>query len=435
MKINQKKFKPEIKYCENSKIFKYFKNFLFIDRKNNEAYIDYLTNNNLIIQKKDILISKLFFINFENNGIEDLYIGILDNDKNSIIYFYFNNTIYSFLNDNKYNLYFLIQFYDEKILNEEIEKNIKRKGLRKYLDEFGIQFSNIGEWDLINIDSKVIGKLYNYKQLFSYIFLSKPPKNINNKKVKSIEKSGFLIGILYCLLNIEPLTDFFSKIYKLLNLIDENSTIIILYYKILQDLLWNSDDNDESINKVYLEFIEKIKDISKINDINNNIDSLIKWLLIELHNNLLEDNKGKKIKDYRLPNNFSELPQQCDKSEKKAFIKKFDSMNNSIIKNLFFFKLELINNCDCTNSQINKNIFHFTYNSFLNIDSNKIDEVIKQNKREEIDIDDLMDYTFNKNVHICEECCKDIIVKRKFYSLPQYLIICLNKKKGFKIYL
>ena len=62
--------------------------------------------------------------------------------------------------------------------------------------------------------------------------------------------------------------------------------------------MWYSDDKVENTNKLKLEFIEKIKEISKINDICNNIEGLINWLLLELHNDLIEDNQRKKINGY-----------------------------------------------------------------------------------------------------------------------------------------
>ena len=170
-------------------------------------------------------------------------------------------------------------------MKEEIENNIKRKGIGKYIFDFGINFSKLGEWDLINIDSKKLGKFYNYQISNRKIYYSNY-SNYINREVNNIQKSGFLTGILYCLFNIKPLTDFFAKINKLLNFINENSTIIKFYYKMVQDLIWNSDNKDENINKLYLEFVEKIKDISKINDICNNIERLINWLLLELLNHL-----------------------------------------------------------------------------------------------------------------------------------------------------
>ena len=423
-------FKPI--YCKKSKIFKYLNDFSFIGKENNEDYFNYLISNNLFIQNKDIIITKLFFINFQNNIPENkkhLFIGIFDNDNNSVIYFYYKTK-----NEKQYNFYFLIQFNDENIMNEEIEKNIKRKGIGKYLYDFGIICSNPGNMDLINIDSKKIGTYVNNicfnNKIYDSYYLS-----YFNKEIKNIEKSGFLTGFLYCLINIKPLADFFSRINKLLNLIDEKSTIIKLYYKIFQDLLWNSDNKDDNINNLYLEFIQKIKDISKNNDICNNIENLVNILLLELQNNLLEDNKGKKLEKNPLEKNFSEHIYECEKNEKKNVINNIYSKYNSIIRKLFFFELKIINDCNnkkCKQSKISNNFFCFTCNSFLNIDFKTIDEDIRQNEREEIDIDDLIYDTFNKNVHSCLECCSDIIIKRKFYSFPRYLIICINEKRDIR---
>ena len=420
-------FKPQIIYSPN-KIFKFINDFSFIEKESNEIYFNYLISNNIFNQNKDILISKLFFVNFQNNIPENkklLLIAILDNDKNPIIYFYSIKNYY-------YNFIFFIQFNDENLLNEEIEKNIKRKGIGKYIYDFGINFSNSGEYDLINIDLKTIGKLYNYQKNYREIYYY---FNYLNKEVKNIEKSGFLIGILYCLLNIKPLTDFFSKTNKPFKLIDENSTTTKFYYKIVQDLLWNFDDKDENINKLYIEFMEKIKDISKNNDIFNNMEGLINWLLLELHNDLLEDNEGKKVKKYKLFKNFSEIIVPCVKNEKDKIINDFYSNHNSIIRKLFFFELELMNNCnnkECLKSKKNNNIFSYSYNSFLNIEFNQIDEEIKKGNRVKLDIYNLIDYTFNKNVNICEECFQKITIKKKFYSCPQYLIICTNKKSDMR---
>lgn len=120
-----------------------------------------------------------------------------------------------------------------------------------------------------------------------------------------------------------------------------------------------------------------------------------------------------------------------NKNQEDNGIQKLYSKQNSIIKKLFFFELELINNCnnkECEKSEI----YSYTYNSFLNIDFNQIDKDIKENKIAKLDIDDLIDYTLNKSYNnICKECLKEnVTIKKKFYSFPQYLIVCTNKKKN-----
>ena len=244
------------------------------------------------------------------------------------------------------------------------------------------------------------------------------------------------MGILYCLLNIKPLTDFFSKTNKPFKLIDENSTTTKFYYKIIQDLLWNFDDKEDNITKLYIRFMEKNNNISKINDIFNNIGDLINWLLLELHNDLLEDNEGNKVKKYKLFKNFSEMIIQSEKSEKDKKISDFYSDNNTIIRKLFFFELELMkkcNNIECFKSKINTNkYFSYSFNFLLNVEFNQINEVINKDNRVKLDIYDLIDYTLNKSVNICEECFQNIKMKRKFYSCPQYFIICINKKINIK---
>ena len=241
---------------------------------------------------KNIYISKIFFVNWQNNVpkneknnfINYPFIGILDNDNNNIIYFYS-------INKSKYIFEFLIIFNECENIYEELVQYIKPLGIGEYLNEMGIHFSNPNElFYLINRDLKMIGIFINYNINNKYIWRPKYLKNI-----VYIDSTNFCKGILQCLVNIKPLKDFFLDRKQLNKIINDNCIYTKIIYEIFQDLWYRNDENNyDNQNNLYNKLINEIKKECESNNILQNIKSLIEFLLLKIHNELKIANSGQR---------------------------------------------------------------------------------------------------------------------------------------------
>jgi hypothetical protein len=131
-------FKPELKMTGFK--YKYPINFRFMEK--NEELINQLLLEDKTIDKNDIYLTKMFFVNDKRTNPKKIYFGILDNNSN-VIYFY------KFENSN-YKIQFLIEYINEDLLFEEINNNILVKGIETYLYEMRININHKGKQNLIN---------------------------------------------------------------------------------------------------------------------------------------------------------------------------------------------------------------------------------------------------------------------------------------------
>lgn len=131
--------------------------------------------------------------------------------------------------------------------------------------------------------------------------------------------------ILLCLINLEPIRDYFINSEKEFKFQD-NYIISYYFYKIIHDL-WIS--NYEGDKKIYFEFKEKIKEKVKSNKI------LIDFKLQSLHNESLNIEFGKSFK-------------------LKGDLNNYLSKSKSIFQENFFFKLKqhkICNECKISHKQ------------------------------------------------------------------------------------
>ena len=393
--------------CTHLEYLNYPTEFGFIEKDKFESIINYLNDIDNEIDIQNIMVSKIFFINWQNINSyfskdyfdKNFFIGILDNDNNSIIYFYLYRL-------KKYLFQFVLKFKDKNIANEEIQKSIKLKGIGQYLNEMGIDFSKVNvSIDLANINLENIGKFINFFKIDNLaIWTPNFPKNL-----KYIDKSGYFICVLECLINIESLKDFFLNRLNLIEFIDKDSIFTKNFYKIVQDL-WNwYEENDN--NDIYIQIMEGLKEKDNSNNILNNLKKLIESILLNIHNELKTNEKGEKIET---PTNLYE--EYKDEKELKTY---FYSLNNSIIQELFFFDLEL--NYYCDNCQENKTIY--SINCLLEFDFDKINF----NNNQAFTINNIFQH-LNEDIY-CNNCNQPNKLIKKIINPPQYLIIIFHYKE------
>ena len=382
---------------------KYPVEFGFIDKESNEPIIKDLSIMDKEIILENLLVSKIFFVNWQNN-IPDIqkrdypnkiYIGILDNT-NNIIYFYN-------LNKRKYyfEFEFLLQFNDEEIINKEIENYIMKKGIGKYLNDIRVDFSKINEsFDLINDDLKNVGMFINFckKNKIDIWY----PNNMKN--LQYIEYSYFFIGVLLCLVNLESFQILFDR-DELINFIDEDSIFTKYLFYIVEDLLWISNDKDKN-NNLYMNFINEIKKSSDSKDIFRDIKQLIELILLKLHNEHKFDENKQRIKNIE-----TKLEEKYENEEE--MISNFYSINDSGIQDLFFFDLV------SESKFLDENKFKYYVTCTMEFD-------IDQIKKKFINIYNILD-CMNENSY---SNSSESIKIRKFIIIPKHLIIIIKRKEN-----
>ena len=347
-------------------------NFLLLEKNEpNESRF-----KNLNIHESDIFIYKIFFT-YGNEFKKNFYFGFIENIKN--IFFY------SIKDNYKYNLEYSLKFASEEKMEKEIKENILIKGIDAYLYDMEIDFSNNQEFqELCDIKLKQIGQvLILNKKVYGPITYS--------KDLEEFKYSDNFNAIIQCLVNIKYLKIIFKRkdISKRINIIRRKVTKI--FYKIMQ-YMWHY--NELGIKEKYIEFLFQLKDLSGKQDILNNIDSLIKFLLLAIH---LEQSTEKNIEiNYHLYNLENEFHKEKD----------------SLIKKLFFVKYESVNKC----KKCKKNIIRKDCILFINIkDFKRINSNMKNFNLNSI-------FLF-KHEFLCEDCNESINSEIKFINFPQILII------------
>ena len=386
--------KPTSKNILNK--YNYPTNFVFLEKNKYKDIILELAKKS-DIKANSFLIYKVFFVHWQNNipnqkQIDKLYLGILDNSNNKIIYFYL-------IDKGDYTFDFLIDLNVKNI--NEIINNIKIKGIGQFLYEMGVD-TNLKEEDLFDSDLIKIGSFINFNNQLK--------KDICSREyAKSIKNSDYFCGILQCLANIIEFRDFFLNKKEIIKFNEKDYLFTKHFYRIIQDLWFGFDDkvnNDLNIN-----FMEEIKKINS-NNIFNNIKLLIDSLLLKIHNEIKTDKKGKIIKniDTKLDEMYNEENQ----------IIKFYENNNSIIQKLFFFEVELKSSCYfCQKDTLN---CYLNYCSFeLEIKQTKESKEQKNNK-----IQNILSYNLNEDTK-CLVCSKSIKMKKQFKTLPKYLILIIKQ--------
>ena len=146
------------------------------------------------INAEDFSLVKIFFVNWQNNILNEnmnnyqgrKYICIIR--ENNILFYRFSKYLFDFE--------YYINFTDKKIMEEEIQKYIIKRGIGSYFNDIVIKPSN-ENFDLINYNLKHFGNCINFKKdknKIEPIFRLKP--------LKSDKNINFFNDVLLCLVNI-----------------------------------------------------------------------------------------------------------------------------------------------------------------------------------------------------------------------------------------
>ena len=399
--INKKYIKVREEQIDS---FKYSTQFELIDKDSFEPIIKELAKKEEI-NIEDFSLVKIFFVNWQNNipneNVKDYqirkYICILG--ENNIVFYRFSKYICDFE--------YYINFNDEKIMKEEIQKYIIKRGIGSYFNDIVLNPSN-ETFNLINYNLKLFGSCINFKN-----YNNKIDTKYRLKALKSDKSLDFYNDVLLCLVNIVQLKNFFCNREKLINLIEEDSVFSKYLYKIVQDMCLDINE-EKNKNDIYINLKNEIINKSESNDILNNIKLLIEFILLRIHNELRTDQNGKKIKTKFIT--LDKIYQDYNEINKT-----FYPINKSIIKDLFFFEIEM--NYKCQNCKHYEEVYFLK--SSIDFDITQKSNILKNKKI--ISIYDLFGLEENKK---CIMCNKDCLLRRIINTCPKILILVIKLDKN-----
>ena len=264
--------------------------------------------------------------------------------------------------------------------------------------------------------------------------LSKLPNLVG---LQNIGATCYMNATLQALSNTKSLTDFFLTKYKF-DANAYNKKMANEYYKVLTNL-WS----DEKKNGDYPPYDFK-QAISEENPLfagiqANDSKDLINFLLERFHQEL---NYAKKSNN---DNEIVNVNQMDEMQTLKVFISDYFNSNQSIITDCFYGMLETKSKC----SGCNITKYNFQIYSFLEFPLQEVNNYMYQNGRRmsllnndgsnpDIDLLECFEYyqkidlMNGQNQMYCNICNKnmDTFYGSNIYSLPNYLIINLNRGKG-----
>ena len=368
-----------------------YNNFRFIET-NKKEIMEKIIEEYYEDKNKNIITKKIFFV-YGNTDIKDtsktLYFGIMDTNLNAIYFYLFEKQSYS--------VDFIIYYNNLNILLDEIKNKIVLKGIEIYLSEMGIDLSKSKEFqELINLDLKPIGNFLNIKlDIKNNIMHSKP--------LIIVDKSYYFNSVIQCLANINQLKILFLNRAKLKKTIGKKHKMSMIFYKLMQ-YMWifkENENNKEEINSInsYI-LLPDISELSQNENLFKDIKQLIEFILLSMHC------------EQSLNPNDEEEDEQNINYEINNLKKLSTEINNSFIKNLFFFELQIDDKC-CENNYIIDCLLYYSREEI---------EIIKDQK---INIDTILTLKTN---YKCKICNKEKNSKFKFKSPPQILIIIFSKE-------
>ena len=337
----------------------------------------------------------------------------------------------------------------------EREANITKS--EKSFKEKEQEFSKKNQ-ELIKIQDKFKQEKINHEKQLAQkenilnqfkISLDQEKKDFEDKKKKEeLSKLPNLVGLqnigatcymnatLQALSNTKSLTDFFLTKYKF-DANAYNKKMANEYYKVLTNL-WS----DEKKNGDYPPYDFK-QAISEENPLfagiqANDSKDLINFLLERFHQEL---NYAKKSNN---DNEIVNVNQMDEMQTLKVFISDYFNSNQSIITDCFYGMLET--KSKCTGCQLTK--YNFQIYSFLEFPLEQVNifmfqmgrrfNMMNQGQNPDIDLLECFeyyqktDYMNGQNQMYCNICNMnmDTYYGSNIYSLPNYLIINLNRGKG-----
>ena len=396
---------------------------LKINEKNTKIKVKYLLKEKMIIF-----------------GIEDFHmikIIIIDtapyiNNKKVV------NLTWEFYNDNIYDdkLNFLRNNNSDKIFNYFLVKDIFGEPL-----VIGGNKNNKRVYELINEDfnqnPQNVNKIINNNPIIIN------PQNINFNMTKRPSFKGLdnvgdnynMNSTLQCLANIKPITDYLLKPEKYSEIFNNQSIcpLTIQYCQVLLALYCDNSNIGSFSPQQFKNILNKMIPLFQGVQVNNSGDLIL--FLLEALNSELSKLHNKRLNIKKSCNKNNQIINTCNENEVlNEFVNKFNYNYCSVIgENLYGFKKCVLYCKYCSYTTYNFNIFNtLIFNlketaNYFKINNNGMFPIIAFGHC----FNFLLKNQFNQGT-FCQNCktTGNIIYKENLYSLPNYLIIILNRGKG-----
>ena len=434
--------------CDNFALYEGIKESLSRINEPDNSFNRFLISVNSIPKFTELIKEKNILENLENKKIiEDLEKDLNSKlqkyilEKNIIIYSKFEQCK-NFIEDKrneKENEFIIVDEKFLKAMKKEVEDKEKVKINIDKNKDMKIKFPDF-EQDI----------LFKMKQIGFYRFINKKYENINpniddsnfsininkiyynseinnlhnniNSQINSffnsfrnhpliylenIENTSHINILLHCLVNIPNLTIYFSQkdnFNRIQNNDNKNK-----FSKAYSDIVYNIWKKDAESKKYSPKNL-----IDLIGDSNLFLPkNFIPFLFDKIHKELNVNNNGKNKED------IIESNETCAETEYYNFLESFDKNNKSIINETFYFEQLNKNKCKFCNLET----FNF---SMINKLEFNINEVLSNNKRENINLFDCFDYYIKIISNKCKKCNNEKVEIKIFNSLPNILTVILD---------
>jgi len=360
------------------------------------------------------------------------------------------NDLLSIINDkNLLSKFSKIINLNNKINQKKVDLNVKEEGLYKISRRININIKPQNE-KINKINKEIAEKEEALNKLKESLEEKEAKLNLKEKKLaqKLNEFQPTLIGLqnigatcymnatLQALSNTDRFAEYFLNQYpKIQN--NSNKKISNEMYKVLFNL-W--DENKKMGDYPPYDFKNALSEENSLfaGVQANDSKGLIKFLLERFHQELNEANSK--------TSNQNNIVNQMDEMQTlNAFFVEYFSANKSIITDLFYGIVEKRYRCDgCGGTKYNFQIFSFLefplkeVNTFMFNNGRRLSIINQDGTNPDINLYECFDYyqkidlMNGKNQMYCNICNfnRDTYYGSTLYSLPNYLIINLNRGKG-----
>ena len=414
--IKEKEYINKIKILEKEKNTESLRLNEFSSKEKN-----YINKIDQLVKEKNLESSKVKNLEKEKNNIVNKY----DNEREKFIQ---NENIYksqiqmlnnekAILNDKEKKYNYNIQMLQTQITENEKNSNNMKKILENYQLKIEEQKNKIKE-----LENKLKNKNNNH------------PKGLNN-----IGATCYMNATLQCLFYTSELTNYFLNQFKY-NPNDKSKLISNEYYKVVYNL-WERSNNNKSYSPDSFKIVLSQENTLFAGVTANDSKDLINFLLERLHNELNIVNKNNNSTNNNVINQNDQL------NEEKIlfiFLNEFKEKYNSIISNLFYGILETKSQCQgCGNIKYNFQVYSFVEFPLEQVNNycfkmGKRNNCMNNNKNPDIDLYECFEYNnkidlmTGENQMFCNfcNCLCNAIYGTSLFSLPNYLIVNLNRGKG-----